>query len=369
MKGAKQRTVGLVVLGLAALGLRLWTVLSLPAEPAWTAVLQLLQCAAGTLVVLAVAWLGWTLAPDRPAFGWVAAWAAAVYPPHLELAARPHIAPWAALTLTLLLAVVVWPRWRAPRRAAIAAGVLAGLLFIMEPVLALAVPACVAAFWLTNARRGESHSPDVRTAMGHVALLLGVALLIAGPWMVRNRVVHGRLLSQDYSAQAMADGSQPSYGQLCLKRAQALFLDADATFRTPHAPREESHHAERDEYGPGATFLTRASRVAVVAWLVLILIGLSVSWDRWHRLWPTYAIFAAVAAAHILLAGVPWVRSALEPMTLVWASLAVAPLLVRLAPQRKIKIHRPGQQPKDPFGDKHVLKGPHYEIPERRRAG
>ena len=135
MNGARKRTIGLSVLGLAALGLRLWAVFSLPGEPAWTAVAQLLQCLAGTMVVLAVAFLGWTLVPDRPYVGWVAAWGAAVYPPHLELAGQPHVAAWAALALTLLLLVALLPKWNGTRRGAVAAGVLAGLLFVLEPIL------------------------------------------------------------------------------------------------------------------------------------------------------------------------------------------------------------------------------------------
>jgi hypothetical protein len=383
MNGAKKRLIGLIVLGLAALGLRLWAVLSLPNEPAWTAVAQLLQCFAGTAVVLAVACLGWTLVPDRAYVGWVAAWGTAIYPPHLALAGQPHVAAWATLALTLLLLVALLPQWNSSRRAAVVVGVLAGVLFVLEPVLALAVPVCVAVFWLAIVRRGgvrspkckgEMHSPDgqleiaptgARIALGRVALLLCVALLIAGPWMIRNHIVHGRLLAQDYT---FASTAAASHGDLCLRRTQSLFLGS-SDMRTPHAPREESHHAVRDEYVADATFLTRASYVAGVAWLVLILIGLSISWDRRRRLWPTYAIFATVAAAHILLVEVPWVRTVLEPMTLVWASLAVAPLLVRLAPPRKIKIHRPGQQANDPFAAEHALKGPHYEIPEHRRAG
>ena len=299
--------------------------------------------------------------PDRPYFGWVAAWAAAVYPPHLELVARPHVAPWAALTLTLLLLAVLW-RLECHATRGRSGGRVGRRALRLEPILALAVPGVRGGLLVRTSQATARPGTCTIRALGRVALLVGVAILVAGPWMVRNRAVHGRLLPQNYTAATIADEPQPSYGQQCLRRARMLFLDASATSRTPHAPREERHHAERDEYASRATavpavpeeadqdapvtFLTRASHVAVVAWLVLILIGLSVSWDRRRWLWPTYAIFAAVAAAHVLLAGVPWVRSALEPMTLVWASLAVAPLLVRLAPHGRSRFTAPASRPK-----------------------
>jgi hypothetical protein len=56
-------------------------------------------------------------------------------------------------------------------------------------------------------------------------------------------------------------------------------------------------------------------------------------------------------------------------MTFVWAAAAVAPLAVGLLGRPRIKVHRPGEHPRDPFGPAHVLKGPHYDVPVRRRAG
>src|SRR3972149_6209985 len=55
------------------------------ATPATILFVQLLQCAAGTALVLAVVWLGWVLVPDRPGVGWVAGLGAAVYPTHLYM--------------------------------------------------------------------------------------------------------------------------------------------------------------------------------------------------------------------------------------------------------------------------------------------
>jgi hypothetical protein len=74
---------------------------------------QLLQCMAGTALVLAVVGLGWALMPDRPSVGWVAGIGAAVYPTHLYMVTHLQVALWAALILTTLLAVVMSHRWRA----------------------------------------------------------------------------------------------------------------------------------------------------------------------------------------------------------------------------------------------------------------
>jgi len=347
MNGAR-RTIGLALLGLLAFGLRLWVVLALPTaqeHPGWTLAGQLLQCAAGTALVLTVAWLAWSLLPDRPSVGWVAALGAAIYAPHVQMAAALGVGPWAALVLTLLLAVVLSSFWQATRRRAALAGCLAGLLFALEPILVLALPICAAVFWLGDS--GPTWSGRfARAALGRLGLLAGVAAMIALPWMVRNRLVEGRFLLTK-PAQQSADEQSPSYGQLCVQRLESLLLF------------DEANPATRD----------RSSRIAAVAWLVLAVIGLSVSRSRWRALWPTYAVFAAVALVHTLVVASPALRPALEPMTFVWASTAVAPLVVRLLPQRRIKIHRPGQQAHDPFGAEHVLQGPHYDIPVRRRAG
>ncbi|KKK80754.1 hypothetical protein LCGC14_2820320, partial [marine sediment metagenome] len=87
-----------------------------------------LQCLVGTLLVAAVAWLAWSLLPELPCVGWLAAVGTAVYPPYLERVAELHVAPWAALVLTLLLALTAAPRWRARRFGAVVAGCLAGTL-------------------------------------------------------------------------------------------------------------------------------------------------------------------------------------------------------------------------------------------------
>ena len=55
------------------------------ASPAALLAVKLLQSVAGTALVLGVAWLGWSLIPDRRSIGWTAAWGAALYPTHVYM--------------------------------------------------------------------------------------------------------------------------------------------------------------------------------------------------------------------------------------------------------------------------------------------
>ncbi len=73
--------------------------------------MELLQCLAGTALVLCVVWLAWSLFPERPGIGWFAGVCAAVYPPHLYMVTHIQVVCWAALSLTLLLAMVASRRW------------------------------------------------------------------------------------------------------------------------------------------------------------------------------------------------------------------------------------------------------------------
>lgn len=137
------------------------------------------------------------------------------------------------------------------------------------------------------------------------------------------------------------------YARLCLKRLQYFLLF--------------------DETNPKAA--NRLYRLSTVVWLVLAAVGLLASRDRWRALWPTYAIFAAVAAFHALVIVSARFRIPVEPMTFVWASSSVAPLLTRLMPGPTIRVYRPAERPADPLGAQHVLRGPHYRLPARRRVG
>ena len=385
---------------------------------------QLLQCVAGAAVVLVVVWLGWSLVPDEPGVGWVAGLGAALYPTHLYMVTHQQVALWAALLLTLLVAVVVSPRWRATTGGAILAGCLAGGLLLTEPILALALPVCAAAFWLARTP-GRRSAPDRPAPLGRVLLMAVVAAAMITPWTVRNCLVHGRFVFiKSTFGYALWQGNNPaSFGtdKVPKPSAERLRLDHDGTLTGVNRALWEARHEtlyiddvllkptgyrefaglsepERsrllgrravefirgnpgrygrlclarlryfllfDETNPKAA--NPIYRAATVAWLVLGGIGLLVCVPRWRAFWPTFAIFALVTLFHSLVITSVRFRIPLEPLAFVWAATAVAPLLVRLAP-RRIKVYRPGENSRGPSASGHALRGPHWKVAARRQA-
>jgi len=386
---------------------------------------QLLQSAAGTALVLAVVWLAWSLAPGRPALGWIAGGGAAVYPTHLYMVTHLQVAVWAALGLTLLLAVVSAPRFRATRRGAILAGMLAGGLLLVEPILALALPICALAFWLHEARRWSA------AALGRVAIMAGLAAVVIAPWLVRGWIAHGEpVFIKSTFGYAFWQGNNPSSwgtdkvpkatvpamlaahdgslagtnAALWEARHETLYIDSvvltqedyrqlgrlsePARSRTlgrrawqfvQEHPRQYAalclqrlrYFLLFDETNPKAS--GRVYRGATVTWLVLVFVGILVSRGGWRAFWPTYAIFLAVTVFHALTITSVRFRIPIEPMSFLWAASAIEPLAARLA-RRPLAIHRPGECHRDPFGPAHALRGPHFEVSrkesgQRRRAG
>ncbi|HLA85103.1 MAG TPA: hypothetical protein VJL29_09935 [Thermoguttaceae bacterium] len=386
---------------------------------------ELLQCVAGTALVLAVAWLAWSLVPTRPALGWIVGLGAAVYPTHLYMVTHLQVAVWAALLLTVLLAVVVSPRFRATTRGAILAGVLSGMLLLVEPILALALPVCAAAFWLGEPRRWTA------VAVGRVVLVAAMAAVVIGPWLVRGWAVHGEpVFIKSTFGYAFWQGNNPaSWGTdkvpkstvpqmlahrdgtaaganaaLWEARHETLYVDRVALtaddyrllgrLSEPARSRELGRRAWRfvqenpgryaelclrrlhyfllfDETNPKATH--RIYRTATVAWLVLAFVGVLVSRGQWRAFWPTFVIFVLVTLFHALVITSARFRIPVEPMSFLWAGAAVCPLVERMFLQPRLKIHRPGESPRDPFGPAHAMRGPHFghsrESTSRRRAG
>ncbi len=381
--------------------------------PASILAVQLLQCLAGTAIVLAVVWLCWSLLPETRLVGWVAGLGAAVYPTHLYMVTHLQVAVWAALLLTLLLAVVISPRWRATRGGAVLAGALAGMLLLVEPILVLVLPIAAAVFWTAEPRRLG------RVAFANVAVMAGVAAILISPWLVRNRIVHGEFvfvkstfgyafwqannpvswgtdkipkLESEIIRQAHDQTPADMNRALWKARHEAIYIDnvlltpADrirlSQLSEPQRSRDLGRQAwsfirenpgryaalciQRlryfllfDETNPKAA--NRLYRASTVAWLTLGFVGLLVSWPQWRRLWPTYAIVGLVTLFHTLVITAVRFRIPIEPVTFVWASLAVSPAIARIFQPSRIKIFRPGESSHDPLDARHVLKGPHFQ--------
>jgi len=195
-------------------------------SPASELALQLLQCLAGALLVAAVAWLAWSLCPQRQEVGWGAALMAAFYPPHVYMVTHLQVAPWAALGLVLTLGVcaaagrnnrgaTAGPTRVSGVASGALAGILAGGLLLIEPIMALALPVCAVVLWRSLDavcaldRQGYPasgppdslphrpwharlhtlpRSPGLRAA-GVMTLTAALAIT---PWLARNWHVHGQ---------------------------------------------------------------------------------------------------------------------------------------------------------------------------------
>jgi hypothetical protein len=391
-------TIALAALGLLAFALRVSAVLAMPsvalssAEPHAGALLWL-QCVAGTALVLGVAWLGWSLLPGQPSVGWMAGLLAAGYPPHVAIVTQPGPEIWLALVLIVLLAVIAAPQWQATARGAVAAGWLAGLLLLLAPPLAWLLPICLLAFWWAEGNRTWLDR-FTRAAFGRLGLMTAVASLIVLAAVAGNRLIYGQFalvgVVSDRVAAATTGPLAPAFAQgerdVVLPSASAAAIWETAA--QPAQPGLEtdvpaSHVPWRAAAGPlrrlqslllfDRSVLKTTSRLcvfAMVAWLVLTLVGLSASCHHWREFWPTYAVFGVMIALQTIGAGFPALRTALEPMTLVWVSAAMTPLLVHFAPRQQIRIYRQGEQCRDPFSPAEPLQGPHFGVAAvRRRAG
>ena len=384
---------------------------------------EILQCLAGTGLVLAVVWLAWSLVPQRPAVGWLAGLAAAVYPTHLYMVTHLQVAVWAALVLTGLLAVVASPRWRGTTGGACLAGGLAGLLLLIEPILALALPVCAVVFWLDA---GNWRQWFALRSLARAGLMPLVAALVIAPWMVRNYRVHGEFFFiKSTFGYAFWQGNNPiSWGtdKVPKPTSEALRTQHDGTlagmnralwearhenfyidslllkpadyerlgrlsepercrtlgreawqFVTEHPGRYAQLCLQRlryfflfDETNPKAANLLY--RWSTIVWLVLGFVGLIGSWRHWRAFWPTYLILAAVALFHALVIVSVRFRIPVEPLGMLWAAAALAPLLDHFRRRPQIRVWRPGERADSPLEHSHVLKGPHWKPHVRRRA-
>jgi hypothetical protein len=356
-------------------------------------VLELLQCLAGTALVLCVVWLAWSLVPDRPLVGWIAGWGAAVYPPHVYMVTHVQVAVWAALFLTLLLAIAVSPRNTGSWPIAAACGVLAGLLMLVDPILVVALPFVAGVLWQSTLRAATASSQSFVARLVPLGTFALTAGLVLAPWLVRNARVHGEwVFVKSTFGYAFWQGNNPaSWGtdKIPQPQARALRTQHDGSLAGMHraawdarlatsyiddvllAPSgyrqfagltepQRSRLLQReawdfvcnqpekyvalclqrlryfllfDETNPkAASTLYRAS---TVVWLLLSSLGLLLMRSRWKSLWPTIGIFAAVMVFHTLTIVSARFRIPVEPLSFVWAAGCVALLAERLMPDRR----------------------------------
>lgn len=392
-------------------------------SPSSLLAIQLVQCLAGAALALATAWLAWALLPQRRIVGWAAGWTAALHPVHVYMATHVQVAPWAALAVTLLLALVAEPRWRGRWSTSLVGGGLAGLVLLVDPILAVAMPVC-GLVYLLGARgidRGGWRmwfGPLAKTAAMTLA-----AIVVIAPWLLRNRHVHGEwVFVKSTFGYAFWQGNNPhSHGtdKIPKPSAETLRHDHDGTLagmnRALWQARHETlyiddvllkptgyrefaglsepersrllarravefirQHPDRyaalclarlkafllfDQTNPKAA--NRAYRAVTVVWLVLAVVGLLASRKLWGQLWPTWAVFAAVAVFHTLTIVSARFRIPVEPLSLVWVAIAVAPPATRLA--RRLSAWRVVRPPHTgPLLVAQTQHGPQPSAPLRR---
>ncbi len=409
-------------------------------SPGAVLAIQLLQCMAGTGLVLAVVWLGHSLAPDEPSVGWVAGIGAAIYPTHLYMVTHLQVVLWAALLLTLLLAVAASSRFRGRWTGAVLAGCLAGAILLVEPILALALPICAIVFWLGEGAKNADETRWLARGgvwgrwkcrfgwgpIGRLALMASVAATMIAPWTARNYAVHGEFVFiKSTFGYAFWQGNNPhSWGTDKVPKAssETIRLEHDGTpasidralwearhetnyiddvalrpsgyrefvgLSEPQRSRLLGGRAARfvrenparygqlclnrlryfllfDDTNPKAA--NRLYRLSTVVWLALALVGLLATLDRFRRLWPTYAIFGLVMAFHVLVITSVRFRIPLEGLSFIWIGAAMGPLLGRCFRVRRPGIQASEERASDESGRNHVLRGPHWDHDERRRA-
>jgi hypothetical protein len=355
---------------------------------------QGLQAVVGTLLALSVVWLAWSLVPQWPTLGWVAGWLAAIHPAHVYMVSQMQVVVWAAWLLTLLLALVASPKSRHAWWKALVAGVLAGWLLLVEPILSLALPVVAWLFWrgdrdmvVTDGRLSALWA--IAGRLGRLLAMTGMATLVIAPWLARNARVHGEpVFIKSTFGYAFWQGNNPaSWGtdKIPKRSAETIRRAHDGTLADRHralwAARRETLYIDDvllkptgfrefaglseparsrllgaraydfvrreprryldlcwrrlryfllfDETNPKAS--DPIYRIVTVTWLVLVLVGLLVLGPRRRPLRPTIVIFVVITAFHALTITSARFRIPLEPMSLVWAAAALAPLVDRVA--------------------------------------
>lgn len=352
---------------------------------------QLLQAAAGTLLVVMVARLAWLLAPTQRSIGWAAAWGAALFPTHIYMVTHLQVATWAALFLCWLLAAALDPRRAGTVPGALEPGFVGGLLLLTEPILALALPVAALLVWQRDrvAARGTAPVRSRWRALRGPACTAVVATLMIAPWLVRNWHVHGEFVFikstfgyafwQGNNPQSLGTDKLPKTEAQVLARShdgttadanralwearhETIYIDDELLTAEDYARLGALNEPERCRTLGRTTYayvaahpaeylqkcLRRAYyfllfdetnpktshplyRAATIALLTLTLIGAVLLRGTPATTWPLWAVSGLVTAFHALTITSVRFRIPLEPLWCVWAGAAAGPLAARLA--------------------------------------
>jgi hypothetical protein len=374
--------------------------------------MQLLHSLAGTAMVLATVWLGWSLIPERRVLGWLAGLGAAVYPPHVYMVTHVQVVCLSAPHLVLLCAWAASPRGGATATKAAGLGVLSGLLLLWDPILLLTLPFVAVLYRRSCAGRraaGLCKRGAGSTVDGYAKPLLLACLTCAAslaPWLYRNGRVHGEFVFvkstfgyafwQGNNAASWGTDKVPKPSVEAIRRehdgtpasidaamwaARRETLYIDDVLLKPAGYREFAGLSEpersrlllrrawryiRDDPARYAKLCFRrlrymllfdetnpkaanpVYRASTVAWLAFSLVGLWALRPWWGRLWPTVGAAGALLVFHTLTIASARFRIPLEPLTFVWAAGCLAPLAERFARQLGTAGEAAGRV--DPFG-------------------
>ena len=353
---------------------------------------QLLQACTGAVLTVVVAQLAWSLVPTNRLTGWIAGYGAALYPPHVYMSTHIQAAPWAALVLTLLLACVL-ARGATTWRTFITAGLLAGWLLLIEPILALALPICALALGLRAARTNNprfSITPLLtRPALRAMTVMTLTTLAVVTPWLVRNYRVHGEFVfikstfgyafwqanhplswGTDKIPKPSVEAIRTAHDGSWRGRSEAIwqarhetiyiddlllkpygyerfaglseparsrllgaeakaFITADPLRYGQLCLRRLSYFLWRDATNPKTADIIY--RLSTAAWLGLVIAGLFVTRRQLMAWWPLWSVFLVVTIFHALTIVSARFRIPLEPLTFVWAASAVTSLFAPAA--------------------------------------
>lgn len=334
--------------------------------------LELLQCLAGASIALSAFSLARSLAPEKPSLAWLAGWGAALAPPQIYMVTHIQVVVWAT---TVLAALAAWvcARGMFGWRRALGTGLLSGLLLLIDPILALALPLLALIAW----HRGRETGAPLFAwrPLAPVGVMAGVAVLVIAPWVARNYRVHGEFvfIKSSFGYAFWQGNNAASWGTdkipKALETADASYSLADVNRRLAEArsetlyiddvllkpsgyvefqglteprrsrllgARAKAFIAEHpgqylrlclnrmryffwiDETNPKASHPLYVACTAV--WLGLFVLGLATFRPRDRAAWGLVAIVLAIGTFHALTISSARFRLPLEPLTFLWCA-------------------------------------------------